>query len=947
MANLTAKQESFIEMMEKSEEHAAKGFELLAHQTELVGVFFDALEEKGFFGSKYTPGIVEAEEPGFYRVPSWPALEYLQAVSSLAGQTKDGDLARKIIEVIRNVSKHGGPDNTPLDNSNTFRKFAEFLGLLPLDVITQEEIDLLPIWLNSRFDHGMVAHALDKGGKGILPRLLDSDQKDDWPKACRILRYCTAIRWAKRKGLQEDTTKPTTLVDSYWLAQLVKNNAFSLGEGAGAEAAEILLERLRETFGGSRKNTSWIRRPAIEDHKQNHQFYATENIFVEGLRDVALGWIDNDVDNARPFVQRLLQDDFEIIRRIGIHVLNDRWSMLNDLYPDLSASELFNLGHLHEVHVLLRNHFSKLDRAVQDKTLDALRHMPLPKDVPDGEDLLKRRQRLWLTAITDKNYQPADEWFRDLSTELKMEGAPDHPDFHTYRTFHEGPGPTPFEALELVSLAEEGKLIEKLNAFKPGNGFDGPTVEALVKALEEAVQQSPDIFVSISPKFSTAKRPYQYGIIKGFKDLWDSSEENHRTVDWVGTWPALLSVFEGLLNDPTFWDEDVEQQQRLLPTRDWIPPLIAGFLQAGTKSDEKAYSPELLPRALVLVRILLERCESEGVLSDDPTFQAINSSKGHATEALIHHALRACRVSDKERGEHRDAWNELRDAFDSELAKCQDTNYEFSTLAAQYIPNLMYLDRNWVRANIKQIFPAQYPNNLICALDGIAYTNIPSDVYELLVANSIIDTSLPFELKGQHTRERLIERITLAYVWGEEALDSPRLSYLFGPGRAEDLHGASSLLSSHIGRTDLSAPEIERIRKFWERCLEWCREEHESPANFLADRSRLLSHLDSIGEQELSWLLEVAPYVHLDHNPDYFITELQRLVEGSPDEVALVLKTIFGTHPPRYDFSGTLQELLRTMAAKGHREDAIELLEKIRGNIPGVTALYNELTEGQ
>ena len=352
---------------------------------------------------------------------------------------------------------------------------------------------------------------------------------------------------------------------------------------------------------------------------------------------MVLGWIDKDIDNTRPFVQRLLQDDFEIVRRIGIHILNERWSMLNDLYPDLITPAFFNSGHLHEVHVLLRNHFSKLDRAVQDKTLETLRHMPLPKDVPDGEDLLKRCQRIWLTAITDADYQPADEWFRELSTDLGMKESPDHPDFHFYRTFHWGSGRPPFNVQELVLFAEKEKIVGVLNAFKPGNRFDGPTIEALVEAVEEAVQQSPDVFLKLLPTFVTAKRSYQYGIVNGFKALWDSQEEKHRTVDWIKAWPALMCMFGKLLNDPVFWDEHVEQPQGLTPTRDWIPRLIADFLQAGTKSDDKAYSPELLPRALVLIQILLERCESESVLSDDPTHQAINSSKGHAIEALVSH----------------------------------------------------------------------------------------------------------------------------------------------------------------------------------------------------------------------------------------------------------------------------------------------------------------------
>ena len=940
MANLSGKQQSFIEMMQKSEEHAAKGFELLARQTD-PEIFFSVLESAGFFDPSNAPGIIETKEVGYYKIPFWPALDYLQAISKLAGQTDDIDIARKIVEIIRNVSTYDKHNNTLRDNSNTFRKFADFLGVLPLDAITLEELDLLPTWLGSRFNPGMVTRAIDKG---ILQRLLESDHEDDWKKACRILRHCTAVRWAKHREFQEDTTLPTSVVDSYWLAELVKNSTPQFSTKAGATAAEIFLERLREIFGGSRSHRSWIWRPAIEDHEQNHPFYKTENIFVDGLRNIVLGWIDKDVDNARPFVQHLLQDNLEVARRIGIHILNERWSILNNLYSNVITSELFESGQLHEAHVLLRTRFSEFDRTLQDKTLEALREMPPPEIGAEGEELLKRLQLRWLTAIIGKGYQPADDLFRDLSTELGIKGSPSHPDFHFFWTVHHGTGPTPLEAQKLVSFAEEGKIIEKLDAFKPENKFDGPTIEALVEALEEAVQQSPDIFLMLLPKFATAKRPYQYGIINGFKALWDTSEDKHHTVDWAKTWPSLLSMFEELLRDPAFWNEQVEQSQGLIPSRNWIPPLIADFLRAGTESDEKAYPPELLYRGYKLIQILLDRCEPERVCPDDPMFQADNSSKGRAIKALVNHALRACRLSDKNRGEHRGVWDEHRDAFDSEIDKCQDSNYEFSTLVALYLPNLMYLDPDWVPANIKRIFPSQHLNNLMCALDGIAYANVSDTLYKLLLEKGIVDFSLPLELKGRYTRERLIERIILAYLRGDETLDSLRFAYLFSPGRTEDLRCATSFLS-HIGRSNLSESQTERILKFWERCLEWGRKEPQTPTRLLTNLSRLILHLDSIRERELPWLLEVAPHVHIDYNSDHFITELRRLVDGSPAEVVIVLRKLFENSSPIYDYSETLPKLLKAIAAKGYRDDAIELADKIRGHIPDPLNLYKELTE--
>jgi len=90
----------------------------------------------------------------------------------------------------------------------------------------------------------------------------------------------------------------------------------------------------------------------------------------------------------------------------------------------------------------------------------------------------------------------------------------------------------------------------------------------------------------------------------------------------------LIDFFERLLNNPEFWTEEVIQEQDLTPTRDWIPPIIAEFLRAGTKDDDKAYSPELLSRGFSLIKILLENLEAVDDVQDDAMFQAINSSKG-------------------------------------------------------------------------------------------------------------------------------------------------------------------------------------------------------------------------------------------------------------------------------------------------------------------------------
>src|SRR5665647_1620254 len=120
----------------------------------------------------------------------------------------------------------------------------------------------------------------------------------------------------------------------------------------------------------------------------------------------------------------------------------------------------------------------------------------------------------------------------------------------------------------------------------------------------------------------------------------------------------------------------------------------------------------------------------------------MRDSKGKAIEAMYSHALRACRLSDRTQEGHAHIWTQLQPAFDRELNKCKDTNYEFSTLAGAYLANLDYMDRNWLQANIKQIFPQQFPANFACALEGLAYGPATRPLYSLLSANGIIEQAL-------------------------------------------------------------------------------------------------------------------------------------------------------------------------------------------------------------
>ena len=174
-------------------------------------------------------------------------------------------------------------------------------------------------------------------------------------------------------------------------------------------------------------------------------------------------------------------------------------------------------------------------------------------------------------------------------------GQPPHPEFNSYHETRWGFGPTPHNVEELVTFAERGTIVDQLNAFAPSNVWDGPSKRSLSDAVIDAVGAAPQVFLDRLPQFLKAKPEYQYAVIAGFKKLWDAWDGKQQSLAWDLIWPKLIDFFEALLTDQAFWAGEVAQEPTLSPTRDWIPPVTAEFLRAGTRSDDKAFAPDLLP----------------------------------------------------------------------------------------------------------------------------------------------------------------------------------------------------------------------------------------------------------------------------------------------------------------------------------------------------------------
>jgi len=937
MASLTARQQSFIEFMKESDELARRGFDLLLKQAHFE-TLFDHLKDAGFFEPSHNPAPIEVDN-GFFRVPYWSSLDYLVAVARVARSKDELALAEKVLAVVRSVTTWTDDEGNKRDNYHTYHKFAEILGLIPPAAITAEYLDLIPTWLTSQFDRNLVGDALAEGAVTIL---LSSHSSADWQKALEIFRHCTAVSWTDAAELGEAQRKPKMPIDGHWLSILVTNHAKDFGQKLGVLAANLLLNRTQEVFSSDgHRAFSSVYRPAVEEHKQNLSWQEPENACVQGLRDVLLGWCEQDLTAAKGFVTSLLSSPEQIVRRIAIFVTDRQWEDLGELFFSALSSEIFDWGHLHEVYNLLSRHFAKFTDPEKAATVKAIAELPPQIWADDPALALRYTQRRWLSAIAGQGYEPADRWYQALNGDPSIGELGEHPDFESYSEVSVGFGPSPYTVQELLALAETESIVEKLNAFEQPVHWKGlSSRRALVEALEDSARKSPEVFVRLLTAFLSAKHEFQYAVISGLKKAWDDGEKSFQ-LDWDVAWRRIVTFLERLLGDEAFWVEGATREHGGFSYRDWIPPLVAELLGAGTKDDNHSFPEELLQRTWELILVLLDRAHEVDQPESDAMSQAINSPKGKAIEALVNHALRSCRIADKATGTHSQSWGAMCSTFDSELSKCKGCNYEFSTLAGAYLANLLYLDREWVRINLARIFPEDHPINTLCALDGLAYSRANSAVYSVLVQGGVIDRALRMDLKRPVTGETLVERIAVAYLRGEESLDSPRFEYLFLTARHEWLEIIARFFWS-VRREALSQEQRERVIEFWERCLEPTK--GISPAGrLMSTLGRLSCYLETAKGRDLRLLLAVAPFVHVGHDAHEFFQEINRVMATNPEGVSQVLGCVLAANVPDFDYEDRLKTLIKSLAAEGRRADANRYAELARG-VSGMQELYNQLT---
>src|SRR5690349_8972489 len=95
------------------------------------------LHERGFFSPELNPRPEAAGEEGFFKVPHWPAAEYLAEASTELLDATCAGLATTVAQILRDVTVHAKEGG--FSNYRTWWQFSRVLRNLPPQVLTKSD----------------------------------------------------------------------------------------------------------------------------------------------------------------------------------------------------------------------------------------------------------------------------------------------------------------------------------------------------------------------------------------------------------------------------------------------------------------------------------------------------------------------------------------------------------------------------------------------------------------------------------------------------------------------------------------------------------------------------------------------------------------------------------------------------------------------------------------
>ena len=814
-----------------------KAVSLLAH-AEQYRYFFDKLNNplwivplvgKGYFINP--PRIVENDGKGTVRFPPWPEFKYLIRMADYEVAQKD------IADIILKIDT---------DNISVIGDFLDCLTKMPADLVVKA-VPKVRNWINS-------------GAYWLLPQkyaalIVHLANLECTKESIQLSRGLLAVQQDprnknRRVGKNDDFVLPPDAVPKYNIQdykEVLEIIVPTLAQKAGTAALEMFCDILEAAIKMSLSKVeetkpedfSYIWRPAIEDHEQNLGESIKDDL-VTALRDTLQILLEANPLEKRTVLASLSKRQWKIFHRLVLFSINKFPDDLEDLISEEITNEANFLDpSIRHEYFNLQGHYGKIPKNKQRIVLAWI------AKGPDVEEYKKYMKQVRGDAVTEgevqkyinswklSKYYPIaafldgkdKETYSDLISEL---GEPEHPSFTSYIS---SPwwGPTgPKKSVDLLAFNHKD-LIGFLKDWEPANDMQSPSKEGLGREITATVANNPDHFEQAIIHFIGLDPTYVRAIITGYRD----AAKNKKNIPWESLFTLAEWVLQQKYNPDK--EEGLNEDVGWGRTRNSIVELLT------TGFEHNAYQ---IPYS--------DRERTWGILhtfttDPDPTKEreaqgkdkgldvatlSINSTRGEAMHAVIKYALWIRRNLEKSEREEElnkkgfDIAPEVRDVLNDHLDLEIDPSLAIRSVYGQWLPWLIFLDKKWVQANLKTIFPEEeeYKELYQAAWETYIsfcdpYSNVIDVVKDQYVSAVKRLSAFDSNQKQSHKDSHLIQHLAVYYWIGKLDLAEESLLQSFFVNAPTQLKAE---LIDFIGRSLINTKEeipdaaLNRLKTLWE-----------------------------------------------------------------------------------------------------------------------------------
>lgn len=642
----------------------------------------------------------------------------------------------------------------------------------------------------------------------------------------------------------------TAGLERYWYEELLPRVAEALTPVLG-DGVLIMLAAWLETFQvvsgeftvGTGHDLSYIWRPAIGDHAQNHRHHELGDSLVEAVRNRALA----DIAHGRPVadvVAILERSGQPLLRRIAMHVLA-RSASQSEAARENGFQRLMEPALMDDT--AYRHEYAELARAVlpiaTPKELGSWEALaedgpPVSSEVvqdraqrrvqpdEDLDETIERYREVWqlnlLSGIGAK-VLPESAAAR-LSNLVAKYGEPEHPDFPSYMSSWTGPNsPVTQEDLAERDVSETRAFLD---TWAPeGDEPWGPSIEGLARTLQGVVASRPQDFSAAATDFAGLDPTYVRAFFSGLADAVAAGAN----IDWPSVIEAARLVS---LNR----DDGVDLEGGMDQDVVWrfAQRSVATLVERGSSGDaDNGLPPELLLRAVEAIAPLAhhpdptpQHEEEYGGSNMDPLTLSLNTTRPAAVRALVRVMSRAKELQDAEGAADysRSAIAATLPILDLRLRPNRDESLATAAAFGEALGRLIWVDRQWTEEHAGELLTDDAWGDVVLSVALSTYR--PSGAIAEVVkpaARQVIarvaagGTAVSGWRTDRSPVELIGDALVLLRIQGVIEANDSLLVYFF---ETAPLHSRTRVLG-HLGwllmqSEDVPGDALDRARELWE-----------------------------------------------------------------------------------------------------------------------------------